>query len=427
MHAVLASLGTDGDVLPFIGLGTTLRARGHRVTLVAARSYAESAAAHDLEFRELISDERMRLLLANPDFWHPVKTARLSARWGASLIEPQFEILKNVAAAKDAVLISNPAVFAAALVSEKLGRPLANLILQPWMIPSASAPAAMPIVGMPTWAPQFAHRVFFRLIDVVGDLFIAPTLNKVRRTLGLPPVRRILSNWFSKTLVLGMFPEWYGPPQPDWPPQIKLVGFPRFDGAIQRSLPGKVLDFVTRKKPTILFTFGSGMMHAKRLLQAAERICAELDVQGLLINRFIDQKSLPPSMMQVPFLPFREIFPHCAAVAHHGGIGTTAEAFASGTPQLILPLGFDQLDNGMRVAKLGCGLHTGSKHALVPDGHGISNREIREITGALKRLLSGEFRENCAAVSQRLRSEEALETAADHVESLALCDSPRSR
>ena len=36
MHAILASLGTDGDVLPFIGLGVALRARGHRVTVVAS-------------------------------------------------------------------------------------------------------------------------------------------------------------------------------------------------------------------------------------------------------------------------------------------------------------------------------------------------------------------------------------------------------
>ena len=35
MHVLLASLGTDGDVFPFIGLGRTLRARGHRVTLVS--------------------------------------------------------------------------------------------------------------------------------------------------------------------------------------------------------------------------------------------------------------------------------------------------------------------------------------------------------------------------------------------------------
>ena len=43
------------------------------------------------------------------------------------------------------------------------------------------------------------------------------------------------------------------------------------------------------------------------------------------------------------------------------------------------------------------------------------------------RLLSGEFRETCTTLSQRLRHENALERAADLVEATALCDSPRTR
>jgi rhamnosyltransferase subunit B len=428
MHALLASLGTDGDILPFIGLGTVLRARGHRVTVVAAGNYSKVVADHELEFRELISKSEMEKLLGNPDFWHPLKTAQLSARWGAKLIEPQFELLKKIAGNDEVVLISNPAVFAAAILSEKFGHPLVHLVLQPWMIPSASAPAIIPVVGPPSWAPPFVHRILFRLIDVVGDKFIGPELNKVRRSQNLPPIRRILSNWFSKTLILGMFPPWFGPPQDDWPKQTRLVGFPHFDAAIQRALPGKVLDFVTRKKPTVIFTFGSGMMHALRFFEAAGKICEDIGAQALIISRFYTPEKLPPTMMHAPFLPFRELFPHCAAVVHHGGIGTTAEALACGIPQLICPLGFDQLDNGVRVAGLGAGLHTRSKHNLVPNTARISSRDRDEISNALKRLLSGEFREDCAALAQKMaRAENALEWAANHVESVALCDSPRRR
>src|SRR4051812_35332889 len=79
MHAILASLGTDGDVLPFIGLGVALRARGHRVTVVASEQYADLVASHWLEFRPLVSSEQMRELLGHTDFWHPLKTARFTA------------------------------------------------------------------------------------------------------------------------------------------------------------------------------------------------------------------------------------------------------------------------------------------------------------------------------------------------------------
>jgi len=47
--------------------------------------------------------------------------------------------------------------------------------------------------------------------------------------------------------------------------------------------------------------------------------------------------------------------PHCAAIVHHGGIGTTSQALAAGIPQLIRPMAFDQFDNANRIEKLGCG------------------------------------------------------------------------
>jgi UDP:flavonoid glycosyltransferase YjiC (YdhE family) len=38
---------------------------------------------------------------------------------------------------------------------------------------------------------------------------------------------------------------------------------------------------------------------------------------------------------------------------HHGGIGTLAQGMASGTPQLIMPMAFDQPDNALRASRLG--------------------------------------------------------------------------
>jgi rhamnosyltransferase subunit B len=425
MHAVLASLGTDGDLLPIIGLASTLRVRGHDVTLVAAGNYSSLAADHDLPFRELVSARDMQSLFANADVWHPLKAAQISAKWGAKLIAQQFEIFRQLAG-DDSVFISNPAVFAMTVAAEKFSRPLVHVVLQPWMIPSAQSPPLMPIFTVPKWAPPLVYRAFLRLVDIIGDRYIGPDLNRLRTAQGLLPQCRILSNWFSKQLILGMFPDWYGSPQPDWPQPVRLTGFPRFDGAIQRALPGKVIDFVTRKKPTILFTFGSGMMHARGLLESAQKICADLNAQGLILNRFQDLKDFPAHMMQAVFLPFREIFPHCAAILHHGGIGTTAEALAAGVPQLIIPLGFDQLDNGARIKKLGVGLHLPSKHNLVPNHRTLSKSDYAKITTALKRMLSGEFRPACIEISRRLQSENALEMAAGHIESVAMCDSPRT-
>src|SRR5438874_2682030 len=161
MHAILASLGTDGDILPFVGLGVALRARGHRVTVIASDDYADLVASHWLEFRSLVSSDKMRELLGNAVFWHPLKTGRFTAKWGSALIEPQYKVFSAFGTDDDAVFITNPAIFAALLAHEKFHRPLVHLVLQPWLIQSASAPPVMPIIGLPLWAPRFVHHWYF--------------------------------------------------------------------------------------------------------------------------------------------------------------------------------------------------------------------------------------------------------------------------
>ena len=64
---------------------------------------------------------------------------------------------------------------------------------------------------------------------------------------------------------------------------------------------------------------------------------------------------LPSFARHCEFAPFRLLFPYCAAVLHHGGVGTTTKAVAAGTPQLILPVAFDLVDNAKRVKQLGVG------------------------------------------------------------------------
>src|SRR4051812_6846699 len=112
MHAILVTVGTDGDVFPYLGLGSRLQARGHRVTLVAGAEYESRAIAGGLEFHALVSVEESRALFEHPDFWNPRKTAPLSARWGLALLERQYHLLAGLITS-DAVFVANPGILAA--------------------------------------------------------------------------------------------------------------------------------------------------------------------------------------------------------------------------------------------------------------------------------------------------------------------------
>jgi UDP:flavonoid glycosyltransferase YjiC (YdhE family) len=230
MHVVLATVGTDGDVFPHIGLGSKLLDRGHRVSIAAPETYRDHISSRGLEFHSIVTTEAIQRMLSNPDLWHPLRSGPMMSRWGGSMIPQQYEVLTNLVRIQNAVLVANPGVLAARLVQEKLKCRMVSLLLQPGLIPSNSAPPEMAGgLTMPTWLPNSLRSMYWRAVDTAGYVLVAPYLNRFRSHLGLPPVRRVFQWWLSPDLVIGLFPAWYAAPQPDWPPQLRLAGFGRYD------------------------------------------------------------------------------------------------------------------------------------------------------------------------------------------------------
>lgn len=407
-NVILASIGTDGDVFPYLGLGAALQAHGHTVTLLASEDYQARARAQGFAFHALVSAAENQELFEHPDFWHPIKNAPLMARWGARFLRRQYDLFSTLVTSTT-VLVANPGVLAALLAHETFGVPWANLVLQPWMIPSSIAPAMMPKFTWLEHAPRPVWKVFWRGLDWITYVLIGRELNRLRAALGLPPIRRVLQKWLSRQLVIGMFPEWYGPPQADWPAQVQLVGFPRFDGRPNEPLPPMVEEFCRRGPPPVAFTFGTGMAHSSELFRAALNACEILGVRGIFLTKYREQlpNAMPPFAFHCGFAPFGTLLPQCAAVMHHGGIGTVAAALAAGTPQLVQPICFDQIDNGMRVKRLGAGdcLH-------LPRATG--NR----IAAALRGVMTEDTRSRCHQIKTRMEGTNAFTAAAELIAKL---------
>src|ERR1041385_5544676 len=118
MRVILVSVGTDGEVFPYVGLGAELRSRGYEVMLVASAHYESLAARHGFAFQALVSAEENHELFGDPDFWNPVKNAPLMARWGMRFVQRQYNLLSKLIV-DNTVLVASPGVFAAGLVHEK--------------------------------------------------------------------------------------------------------------------------------------------------------------------------------------------------------------------------------------------------------------------------------------------------------------------
>ena len=117
---------------------------------------------------------------------------------------------------------------------------------------------------------------------------------------------------------------------------------------------------------------------------------------------------MPPSVRHFDYLPLSQLLPRCAAIVHHGGIGTTAQGFAAGIPQLMMPMAFDQPDNAARAERLGV-------------ARSISPRAFRP--AAVARLLDQlidrpETAASCQRIAQQCHDPHRLDPACD-----AICDS----
>lgn len=405
MHAILTSLGTDGDVLPYVGLGRALRRRGHRVTLVASSGYARRAAESGLDFVALLDQSEVDAALSHPDFWHPIKGVPLAAAWGVPHLRRHYDLLRSLCdASPDPVLVTSPAILPARILEEERSVPMASVVLQPWMLWSATEPPIMPAgLTLPRWAPWPAEWLYVNGIEVVGAWLIGRHLNRLREQLGLRPIRRVFKWWWSPRRIIGLFPEWYGPTQPAWPKQVRLAGFPREE-------IGDVGNAVAPDAP-IAFTFGTGMRHATELFAACAAACERLGRRGVFVTRHAGQlpSPLPACVRHVEHAPFVSLFPSCAAVVHHGGVGTTAAALAAGTPQVVIPWAYDQFDNAARVERLGVGV-----------GLRRSRRSADHIAQAVGRLLAPAVRDRCGEVASRCASDgDGLARGVDWVEQLA--------
>lgn len=360
MKVLVVALGSAGDVHPNVGLALALKQRGHQVLLVAASVFAPLASRVGLEFHGLGTEKDFHDSLNDPDIWHPTRAFSVIAR---RLILPSVREVYDLIAKEfrpgEGVVAASGLTFGARLAQERLGVPLVTVHLQPSMLRSVHEP---PVVSFPDvlgYLPRALRPYFYLVADrFFIDPLLAKHLNEFRRELGRAPVHRLFDKWLhSPQLVIGLFPEWYATPQPDWPPHVHLTGFPLYDESGSHEIPPELADFLASGPAPVVFTAGSAMAQGHEFFRVSAEVCRNRGWRGILLTQFPGQlpSPLPEGVRHFRYVPFSQVLPHAAAFVHHGGIGTTAQALAAGVPQFITPLAYDQPDNAVRVRRLGVG------------------------------------------------------------------------
>ena len=357
-HILILAVGSAGDVYPFIVIGQALRARGHAVTLVATANFQERVERAGLRFVSGLSQDELDASVQDPELWHPVKGFatiwKHMARHLPSAYAQQLALVRD--SSEPAIIVASTLGLTGRLLQEAHGVPLVTVHLAPSCFLTAHDTSVRRGLDWPRSLPRPVVRLILNLVErVMLDPVVRPAINRLRATLNLAPVRRVMSRWLhSPQQVICAFPAWFAAPQPDWPPNTVCTGFPRMPVS-EGQLDPDLQRFIDAGSPPIVVTPGSAMAHGGRFIARALAAAAALNLRVVVVTPYREQLPaiLPPSVHHAAYAPFDLLAPRAAAFVHHGGIGTSATVLAAGKPQLVVPFAFDQPDNAARLRRLG--------------------------------------------------------------------------
>lgn len=351
MRILITTFGSLGDLNPYLALARGLAERGHE-PILATHAY----------YREIVESEGFALRPVRPDA-HPEdreQFARAMRPHTGSQVVVREIVLAHLResyadtaeAARDAdAIVTHPLTFAGPIVAEERGLPWVSTVLAPLSFFSRSDSPVVP-PGMTSPIARMFRRVTRPWTRPVQEL---------RAERGLPPADHpLFEGQHSPLLTLGLFSRVLAEPQPDWPPSARLTGFLFRDPPAATDDPEEALlvAFLDAGAAPAVFTLGSSAVAVAgsfydESLAAARR----LGMRSVLLvgddPRNRPTAPLDEDAIALERAPYHRLFPAAAAIVHHGGIGTLAQALYAGRPMLVVPHAHDQPDNAHRARRLG--------------------------------------------------------------------------
>jgi len=350
---------------PYLAIALELQKRGHKPVIATSEYHRRKIESARVEFHAIrpdisFVDKELHRRLIEPKRG----LERVIREFMLPVLRTTYNDLLAVVQ-KDSgadLLISQLLIFAAPLISEKTGVRWVSTELQPGAFMSAYDPpvlAPFPALAKLRGLGATFHRALFRFAKLTARSWSEP-VRQLRRELGLPPGKDpMFEGRNSPHLVLALFSRVLGEPQPDWPANTLVTGFPFYDEN-ESNFPPKLRQFLAEGEPPIVFTLGSSAVLAADSFYAESiKATQQLEKRAVLLvgDESLNQpsQSLPQNIIAVNYAPYAQIFPHASVIVHQGGIGTTGQALRAGKPMLVMPFGGDQYDNGARVVRLGVG------------------------------------------------------------------------
>jgi len=392
MKIVLSARGSRGDVYPMIAIAAGLKAAGHDVALCVPRLFDELAGRRQLPGPRYTEDSQA-LMQGFGSGWG---AAREALSWLRRSVDEGFEVLLDATEDADLLVTSTNEVPPPSVATYRR-IPHFRVTYAP-MLPGSHPPPLLPW----QWFPGPINRLAWRALNGSVRLLVGSRLNHWRGRLGLEPVGAMGPYFSGQSHTLLAVSPALCPPDPDWTYRYSYTGYchSEDEGALDPGLQR----FLDDGPPPVYIGFGSACVKdptaaTARLFEAVLRADLRAIVAGGWTG--LGQREVPRYIHLVRGdVPHATLFPHLAAVVHHGGSGTVHNAARAGLPQLLMPQIADQYYWADRIHTLGLG------PAPIPAAH----MGLRRLRRALDRLCRDPgYRTRAAGLSHAIRAERGVE------------------
>lgn len=337
MKILINSIGSLGDLNPFLSLGMALQARGHEVKILTTGAFESHVKNSGLTFVEVVT-------AAQYDKWRTLPT---DTNKGEEDMKSFGHLALPGALPSAQAILENCDNGCLAI-----GMPLQTLGIQ---FAKLKAPKKIR-----TLDAVLAHRE--RNLDAQSnttfDQYFAPYFAGICRQLG---VLSNVSNWYEWFQLfdykLNFYPNWF-----THQPQSILATpssshFVFYDKDDEQALPEELTHFINAGSAPIAFTFGSYVSTRNDLFSLASQVTEKLGLRAIFLSKYAEQmpNPLPAHVFHAGYVSLKHLLPHTKAFVHHGGIGTLAQALRAGIPHLTCPMAYDQFDNAKTLEYLNVG------------------------------------------------------------------------
>ncbi|KAJ5735153.1 uncharacterized protein N7483_000278 [Penicillium malachiteum] len=371
------TIGSRGDVQPYIALCKGLLAEGHIPRIATHKEFEPWIRKHGIDFAPIVGDpaELMQICVEYGMFTYSfLKEAHHKFRgWVDELLSSAWAGCQG-----SDLLIESPSAMAGIHIAEALRIPYFRGFTMPWSRTRAYPHAfAVPENRM----GGYYNHITYVMFDNVFWKAIAGQVNRWRKKeLGLKATNldRMQQN---KVPFLYNFSPSVVPPPLDFPEWIRITGYWFLNEISDWTPPPELLDFIKRAradgKKLVYIGFGSIVVSDPAgLTNTVIESVQKADVRCILSKGWSDripdasgkktkEIPLPPSIHRINSAPHDWLFSQIDAAVHHGGAGTTGASLRAGIPTVVKPFFGDQFFFGGRVEDLGVGIYMKMLNASV--------------------------------------------------------------